>query len=259
MDEDVMADAMANLPDSEAYDEWDVQDEFGYPEVMDDNDTIMLHSSEGLPVQEHEELATDMMSGMPIPAEEHPWFGEPQMTQDFFEDTMAETMLGDDLADDMHDDPTLVMGDMTSPYDMPFDGYAAEVAPFAEEPMQVGFQEDYVGSVDFDGQAELGYDQGFAKPMQEASVDQDAGFGLEAMSQDFAPAEMMQDMFDEPMGGLEAMVHEAMPEPEAPMPEPEPAPYEQPMPEDEMMMDPWQMPGGFGPGFGPMGPMPFGP
>ena len=106
-----------------------------------------------------------------------------------------------------NDDP------LHSDYGTPFDGYGSELAPYADEQMQVGYDED-------DG--------------------------------------MMADEFEQPMDGLEAMVQDTMLEPEEPMQDMmEPEPFEQPMPEDEMMRDPWQMPGGFGPGFGPQGPMPF--
>ena len=103
-----------------------------------------------------------------------------------------------------------------------------------------------------DGQVENAFafmDDGVA---QGAYDDQ---FGLEALAEEAGPAGRMSDGFDQPMGGLEAMAQDAMPESEAPM-EGMMQPHEEPMPEDEMMPDPWLMPGGFGPGFGPMGPMP---
>jgi len=229
MDDDVMADAMQQLPDDEAFDEWDVPDDFGYPVVMDEGDSMIVHSSEGLPMLEDEELATEMTGELvPMSMEEHPWFGESEMTQDFFESAMAEAMGRDDLTDAIQDDSASMVGYEDSPYGTPFDEYDSELAPYAEAQMQAGFSEGYADDMDFDSQPEFGYA--------------------------FDGAEMMQDAFDEPMSDLEAMVHEAMPEPEEPMQDMmEAAPYEQPMPEDDMMMDPWQMPGGFG----PMGPMPF--
>ena len=160
---------------------------------------------EPIPLQESETVRRMVGELITGPMEEHPWYGEQEMTEETFLQAMEESTAPNPV-DDMIDDPMSEQDD----------------------PMAMMYADDGTEAPD-----------GLEAIAQEAMPKPEGMHPEDALPQFHDPA---------PESGLEAMVQEAMP-----LPEPEPPP--------EPEMDPWMMQGGsgpgpFGPGFGPMGPMP---